>query len=80
MNNTSDENYNPYPNIDYKYGPYDSLEEALSYLPNRFRAIGLTFGVKDSNNNIVEYWFNGGISDSNAVKKVDLNDSKIIIK
>ena len=79
MNNTSDENYVPYPNIDYKYGPYNSLDEALSYLPTRLRAVGLTFAVK-KNNKIVEYWFDGGINDSDAKLKFDIDSVRIIIK
>lgn len=55
-------------NIDYKYGPYNSLEEAKAKLPMKVRTIGLTVGVKDGNN-IVEYWFNGGIDNIKLIQK-----------
>ena len=48
-------------NLDYKYGPYGSVEEAFSSIPSAFRTIGLTVGVIE-NGVIQEYWFKSGKS------------------
>ena len=34
INNSVDDNYNPLPDIDAKYGPYSSVKEALETLTN----------------------------------------------
>lgn len=68
VNNAVDSKYNLLPNIDAKYGPYNSTTEALMALAPGARAIGLTVGIKTSTG-IVEYWFKNGISDSNLVFK-----------
>lgn len=76
LNNATDEHYNVYPNIDAKYGPYESIEIALTNVPKSQRAIGLTIGIK-SNNSITEYWFKNSIEDSGLITKgntVDLSD------
>lgn len=76
LNNANDEHYNLYPNLDAKYGPYESIEIALTNVPKSQRAIGLTIGIK-SNNSITEYWFKSSIEDSGLVAKgntVDLSD------
>lgn len=62
VNNAADSKYNLLPNIDAKYGPYDSTTEALMALAPDARAIGLTVGIKTSTG-IVEYWFKNGIGD-----------------
>lgn len=62
VNNAIDSNYSLLPNIDAKYGPYDSITEAIMALAPDARAIGLTVGIKTSNG-IVEYWFKNGIGD-----------------
>lgn len=50
------------PNIDYKYGPYESLEEAFQTLRNlEVLCIGLTVGIT-TENGIKEYWFEKGCS------------------
>lgn len=67
-NNASDEQFKPYPNLDYKYGPYSSIAEALAKIPVEVRAIGLTVGIR-TNSNIKEYWFNEGVEDRNLVVK-----------
>ena len=66
----TDDDFNPYPQMDNRYGPYNSVSAALSALTSSKRCIGLTIGVK-SNNSITEYWFKDGISDSNLVEKSD---------
>lgn len=66
----SDSQFNLYPQMDKRYGPYNSISTALTTLTTSKRCIGLTIGVK-SGNSITEYWFKDGISDSNLVEKVD---------
>lgn len=66
----TDENFNVYPNIDAKYGPFSSKEEALRILDKRVRAKGLTIGIIQADNTINEYWFKAGIEDSNLVEKL----------
>lgn len=55
------------PNALYLYGLYASLQNALTTIEKDNRAIGLKFGILQSNNTLKEYWFNGGTEDSNAV-------------
>lgn len=58
QNNTLNPDTNkPYPNIDKNYGPYHSIDEALSALPNTIRCVGLKFGVI-TDEGIVEYQLN----------------------
>lgn len=66
----TDENFNVYPNIDAKYGPYISIEEALSILIKRVRGKGLTIGIIQEDNSITEYWFKSGIEDEDLVEKL----------
>lgn len=77
VNNATDEQFKSYPSIDAKYGPYESLEDALFTLVKPTRAVGLTVGIKKDNDTISEYWFYGGIEDEHLVIKegeVNLND------
>jgi hypothetical protein len=67
-NNATDKDFKPYPNLDFKYGPYSSIAEALSNIPNELRAIGLTVGIR-VNSTIQEFWFNGGVRDADLVVK-----------
>lgn len=69
LNNAVDSQYRPLPDIDAKYGPYDSLAQALEVLTPELRVIGLTVGVRMSDKKLVEYWFNGGIADENLIVK-----------
>lgn len=69
LNNAVDSQYRPLPDIDAKYGPYDSLAQALEVLTPELRVIGLTIGVRMSDKKLVEYWFNGGIADENLIVK-----------
>ena len=57
---------NPVSDVDALYGTYNSLQAALSIIAPNLRAIGRKFGVVDSNNEIKEYVFNGGILDEHA--------------
>ena len=51
----------PYPNIDFFYGPYTSIEEAFENVGpdgDDIACIGLTVGIQPTPNDpIVEYWF-----------------------
>lgn len=67
-NTTTNNQFSTYPSMDYRYGPYKSVEEALSLLQPEIRCIGLTIGVLQENE-ITEYWFNGGIEDTNLIFK-----------
>lgn len=55
-------------NIDAKYGPYYSLSEALSTIPQVLRGEGLTVGII-GNDGIQEYWFKKGIQNNHLILK-----------
>lgn len=77
VNNATDEQFNSYPNLDAKYGPYDDIGQALSTLSKPTRAVGLTVGIRKEGNVIEEYWFKGGIENKHLVLKqlsADLSD------
>lgn len=64
--------------LDYRYGPYPSIENAYNYLgPNNLDCIfeGLTIGIKGEDG-IEEYWFKGGTDINHLVLKND--DIKLI--
>lgn len=67
-NNSVDDNYSPYPNIDIKYGPWTTIEEFLLAVPMQMRAVGLTAGIITSEG-IVEYWFKQNINDDGLILK-----------
>ena len=67
-NNATDKDFKPFPNLDFKYGPYSSIAEALSNIPAELRAVGLTVGIR-VNSTIQEFWFNGGVRDADLVVK-----------
>lgn len=60
---------------DAKYGPYTGADlaaaksAATTYLQSSFRYEGLTVGLIIGSNPIVEYWFQGGVTDSDLVLK-----------
>lgn len=66
-----------YANLDAKYGPYNSIENALENIPMSLRIQGLTIGII-IDNSIREYWWKNGIEDTNLILKsnseVDLSD------
>ena len=64
----TDNEFNPYPQMDSRYGPYESISSALLSLSTVKRCVGLTIGIKDRNS-ITEYWFKDGILDSDLVEK-----------
>lgn len=67
-NAATNEDLKPYPNLDDKYGPYTSIADVHNHIPKDSRSIGLTVGVI-TNNKIIEYWYNGGIEDTDLVVK-----------
>lgn len=69
VNNTVDDKFKVLPNIDAKYGPYNSIKEALDNLTEDLRGVGLTVGIKLSDTEIAEYWFNGGIENKHFILK-----------
>jgi hypothetical protein len=60
---------------DAKYGPYTGADlaaaksAATTYLQASYRYEGLTVGLIVGSSNIVEYWFQGGVTDSDLVLK-----------
>lgn len=68
-------------NIDERYGPYNSLNDAL-LATSGTRNLGLTVAIIE-NGIPVEYWFRDGILDNNLVTKlgstqvIDVNDIEI---
>ena len=67
-----------YSNVDAKYGPYDSIDNALQNIPRELRKIGLTVGIT-LNNTVTEYWFNGGIEDSNLNLKLPSTSNPYVL-
>lgn len=61
----------PCPDIDFRYGPYNSVAEAENWIDRHLRAIGLTVGIIEDGE-IVEYWFKSDTM--HLVKK--LNDGE----
>lgn len=54
--------------LNYLYGPYDSVSAATTAVTSTVRAKGLTVGITTTEG-IVEYWFKNGITDSDLVVK-----------
>lgn len=50
----------PKPEINYFYGPWGSINEALNNIPQLARIKGLTVGIIEGSE-IVEYWFKDGV-------------------
>ena len=57
-------------NVDLLYGPYNSIEDACSAIPESRRTIGRTVGIV-MNNSISEYWWKSGIEDADLVQKIE---------
>jgi hypothetical protein len=55
-------------NLDARYGPWPSTEDALVNVPLHMRARGLTVGIIEDGE-VVEYWFKEGILNSNLTPK-----------
>ena len=71
-----DKTYTYYPNIDYMYGPYNSLEEAYAALSKETDNIGATALVKGKTVGVIEdgkiseYWFESDPADIAAGYKI----------
>ena len=71
-----DKTYTYYPNIDYMYGPYNSLEEAYAALSKETDNIGATALVKGKTIGVIEdgkiseYWFESDPADTTAGYKI----------
>lgn len=50
----------PKPEINYFYGPWENINEALNNIPQLARVRGLTVGIIEDSE-IVEYWFKNGV-------------------
>lgn len=64
----------PHSNIDFIYGPYDSISDALDAMAvdeegDSVRAVGLTVGILQIDGSIKEYWFQSGLEDEDLVEK-----------
>lgn len=57
-------------NIDYLYGPYTSIQDAISAVTRNRRALGRTVGIIESGG-VVEYWWKAGIEDEDLVQKTN---------
>jgi chromosome segregation ATPase len=79
--NGKDENGKSYPNIDIRYGPYNSIEEAIDTITeNNWLIPFLTIGILD-NGVIKEYWVNESLQLTNKSLNTALiedNDKKEI--
>jgi hypothetical protein len=52
------------------YGPYASVAAAHTALSSDgLNTVGTTVGIIDSNNTVVEYWYQGGTAQANLVEK-----------
>ena len=74
LSDATDNNFNPLPNLDYKYGPYTSTEQCLSTITKKMRSLGLTVGIINGTS-IKEYWFKDGIENTNLTEKLVVDSS-----
>lgn len=69
---------NPYSNVDGRYGPWSTRNDALTSFNAGLRSQGLTLGIIESGR-VVEYWYRDGISDANLILKTpDINISNYL--
>lgn len=64
---------------DNRYGPYASVSSALASISNSVRHSGLTIGVINASNQIIEYWWPSGVSDSHLVVKTSSSSGPPVI-
>lgn len=71
MSNILNDNFNTqFPNpIDNRYGPYNTIAEALAAIPLYRRYIGLTIGIDPDN--VEEYWWKDGLTNADLVAKFE---------
>jgi len=69
---------NPVANLDARYGPWLTFNDALTGFQSALRHIGLTIAVSGVEG-VVEYWFKNGTADSDLVLKIsDIQPGDII--
>lgn len=72
-------------NVDARYGPWLSINDALTSFNAGLRSKGLTVGIYTPNNNInspvIEYWWKNGVTDNDLILKQpeETNQGKIKI-
>ncbi len=64
------DNYYPYApkHLDARYGPYQSVEQALEMVEEIYRVKGLIVGIIQGEA-VIEYWFKDGVEDEDLVVK-----------
>ena len=62
-------NANPSANIDFYYGTYNSIADALIGVPKAVRMKGKTVGILNRSGAVVEYWWKAGVEDADLVEK-----------
>lgn len=60
---------NPVANLDARYGPWPTFNDALTGFSSLIRHVGLTVAVTGVGG-ITEYWYKNGIADNNLVLKI----------
>lgn len=60
---------NPIVNLDRKFGPYASVEDACIGVPVEFRKVGRPVGIIDDNGAVVDYYWKYNITDAGLVPK-----------
>lgn len=69
---------NPVANLDARYGPWPTFNDALTGFSSAVRQRGLTIAVSGVGG-IVEYWYKDGIADNNLVlKSSDITEADIL--
>lgn len=53
--------------IDFRYGPWNNNQEALTQVPLGIRVQGLIIGILQPDKSIKLYWFRNGVEDANLV-------------
>jgi len=70
---------NPVANLDARYGPWPTFNDALTGFNSAVREKGLTVAVSGVGGNIVEYWYRDGIADNDLILKIpDIQPGDII--
>ena len=59
----------PYANVDSRYGPWSSINEANNNININLRIIGLTVGVSAVGVGVTEYWYKNGTQNTDLVLK-----------
>jgi hypothetical protein len=59
----------PYANVDSRYGPWSSINDANNNININVRRIGLTVGVSAVGVGVTEYWYKNGIQNTDLILK-----------